>query len=255
LERTGGAVVEQIIRPTGLVDPEISVRPVEGQVDDLLAELRERERRGERVLVTTLTKRMAEDLSEYLQSVGVRVRYMHSEVDTIERMAILRTLRLGKIDVLVGINLLREGLDLPEVSLVAILDADKEGFLRNARSLIQTVGRAARNAEGRAIMYADRVTRSMKECIDETNRRRAAQIAHNEEHGITPETIQKSVEEIEFATRVADARSAPASTVAEPSGSYQDEVNREDLVASLCELFAQVAARPPPHRPSPRFGP
>ena len=241
LERTGGAVVEQIIRPTGLVDPEISVRPVKGQVDDLLAEIRERERLGERVLVTTLTKRMAEDLSEYLQSVGVRVRYMHSEVDTIERMVILRMLRLGKIDVLVGINLLREGLDLPEVSLVAILDADKEGFLRNARSLIQTIGRAARNADGKAIMYADRVARSMKECIDETNRRRTAQIAHNEEHGITPETIQKSVEEIEFATRVADARAAPASIVAELSGSYQDEVNREEYVKILEQEMAEAS--------------
>ncbi|MDE3004284.1 MAG: excinuclease ABC subunit UvrB [Gemmatimonadota bacterium] len=241
LEKTGGAVVEQIIRPTGLVDPKISVRPVKGQVDDLLAEIREREKRRERVLVTTLTKRMAEDLSEYLQSVGVRVRYMHSEVDTIERMAILRTLRLGKIDVLVGINLLREGLDLPEVSLVAILDADKEGFLRNARSLIQTVGRAARNAGGEAIMYADRITRSMNACIDETNRRRAAQLAHNEKHGITPETIQKSIEEIEFATRVADARVAPASGVAEPSGSYQDEVNREEYVKILEQEMAEAA--------------
>ena len=200
LEHAGGVVVEQIIRPTGLVDPEVVVRPVKGQVDDLLAEIREREKRAERVLVTTLTKRMAEDLSEYLQSVGVRVRYMHSEVDTIERMVILRSLRLGKIDVLVGINLLREGLDLPEVSLVAILDADKEGFLRDGRSLIQTIGRAARNIEGKAIMYADRVTKSMRRCIDETNRRREIQIEYNERHGITPETIRKSVEEIEFAT-------------------------------------------------------
>ncbi len=240
LERTGGAVVEQIIRPTGLVDPEIHVRPVKGQVDDLLAEIREREKRGERVLVTTLTKRMAEDLSEYLQSVGVRVRYMHSEVDTIERMAILRSLRLGKIDVLVGINLLREGLDLPEVSLVAILDADKEGFLRNARSLIQTVGRAARNVGGMAIMYADRVTASMQQCIDETNRRRELQIEHNEEHGITPATVSKSVEEIEFATRVADARLAPAA-VAEAPESYADEVNREEYVKILEKEMADAA--------------
>jgi excinuclease ABC subunit B len=240
LGATGGAVVEQIIRPTGLVDPEIVVRPVKGQVDDLLAEIREREKRGERVLVTTLTKRMAEDLSEYLQSVGVRVRYMHSEVDTIERMAILRSLRLGKIDVLVGINLLREGLDLPEVSLVAILDADKEGVLRNARSLIQTVGRAARNVEGMAIMYADRVTASMRQAIDETNRRRVAQTEHNAEHGITPETIRKSVEEIEFSTRVADARVTPAA-VAEGPESYADEVNREEYVKILEKEMAEAA--------------
>ena len=240
LERAGGVVVEQIIRPTGLVDPEVIVRPVKGQVDDLLAEIRAREKRNERVLVTTLTKRMAEDLSEYLQSVGVRVRYMHSEVDTIERMAIIRQLRLGKIDVLVGINLLREGLDLPEVSLVAILDADKEGFLRDARSLIQTIGRAARNVDAKAIMYADRVTRSMRQCLDETNRRREIQLAHNEEHGITPETIRKSIEEIEFSTRVADAREAPAK-VAEGAGSYADEVNREELIKILETEMAQAA--------------
>jgi|TARA_B100000676_G_scaffold307236_1_gene365220 excinuclease ABC subunit B len=241
VERTGGVIVEQIIRPTGLIDPEISVRPVKGQVDDLLGEIREREQLGERVLVTTLTKRMAEDLSEYLQSVGVRVRYMHSEVDTIERMAILRSLRLGKIDVLVGINLLREGLDLPEVSLVAILDADKEGFLRNARSLIQTVGRAARNASGKAILYADKITTSMQECLDETNRRRAIQIVHNEEHGITPETIQKSVEEIEFATRVADARQAPTAAAVKASESYQEEVNLEEYLKILEQEMADAA--------------
>jgi excinuclease ABC subunit B len=240
IELAGGVLVEQIIRPTGLVDPEVIIRPVKGQVDDLLAEIRDRETQGERVLVTTLTKRMAEDLSEYLQSVGVRVRYMHSEVDTIERMAILRSLRLGKIDVLVGINLLREGLDLPEVSLVAILDADKEGFLRDARSLIQTIGRAARNVEGKAIMYADRITRSMQRCIEETNRRREIQIAHNVEHGITPATIRKSVEEIEFSTRVADARLVPA-RVAEPTETYADELNREEYVKILEKEMAEAA--------------
>jgi excinuclease ABC subunit B len=233
-------VVEQIIRPTGLVDPEVDVRPVKGQVDDLLAEIRDREKRGERVLVTTLTKRMAEDLSEYLASVGVRVRYMHSEVDTIERMDILRALRLGKIDVLVGINLLREGLDLPEVSLVAILDADKEGFLRDARSLIQTIGRAARNVGGRAIMYADRMTDSMRKCLDETARRRDIQLAHNAEHGITPQTVEKSIQEIQFSTRVADAREAPA-TVKETSATYTDEVNREEYLKILEEEMRQAA--------------
>jgi excinuclease ABC subunit B len=240
LQQAGGVVVEQIIRPTGLVDPAVDVRPVKGQVDDLLAEIRKREGR-ERVLVTTLTKRMAEDLSEYLQSIGIRVRYMHSEVNTIERMAILRQLRLGKIDVLVGINLLREGLDLPEVSLVAILDADKEGFLRDERSLIQTIGRAARNVEGKAIMYADRVTSSMRRCIEETNRRREIQTEHNARHGITPETIRKSVEEIEFATRVADARTA-GPRVAEQPATYADEVNLEQYVKILEKEMAEAAS-------------
>ena len=230
-----GVVVEQIIRPTGLVDPEVEVRPVRGQVDDLLAEIHERAARGERILVTTLTKRMAEDLSEYLQSLGVRVRYMHSEINTIDRVDILRALRLGGIDVLVGINLLREGLDLPEVSLVAILDADKEGFLRDARSLIQTIGRAARNVRGTAILYADTITESMARCLDETNRRREIQLAYNSEHRITPETIVKSVEEIEFSTRVADAREKPAALVAEPQPGYSDEVNREEYVKILEE--------------------
>ena len=241
LELCGGVVTEQIIRPTGLVDPPIDVRPVRGQVDDLLAEIRERAAAGERVLVTTLTKRMAEDLSEYMQSVGVRVRYMHADIDTIERMEILRTLRLGRIDVLVGINLLREGLDLPEVSLVAILDADKEGFLRNARSLIQTVGRAARNANGRAILYADRITRSMRVCLDETERRRRVQLAHNERHGITPKTILKSVEEIERATRVADARERPLAKVAEPARGYAEEIDSEAYMKIIEEEMAKAA--------------
>ena len=196
LRHSGGVVVEQIIRPTGLLDPVIDVRPVKGQVDDLLAEIRDRASRGERVLVTTLTKRMAEDLTQYYQELGVKVRYLHSDIDTLERIQILRDLRRGEFDVLVGINLLREGLDLPEVSLVAILDADKEGFLRSSGSLIQTVGRAARNVNGRAIMYADRMTDSMKQAIGETDRRRQIQEAYNTEHGITPASIVKSIDEV-----------------------------------------------------------
>ncbi|MDP2469844.1 MAG: excinuclease ABC subunit UvrB [Candidatus Palauibacterales bacterium] len=208
LRRSGGVVVEQLIRPTGLLDPAVEIRPVAGQVDDLLEEIRLRTSRSERILVTTLTKRMAEDLSEYLASRGVRVRYMHSDINSIERVEILRELRLGVFDVLVGINLLREGLDLPEVSLVAILDADKEGFLRSETSLIQTIGRAARNSEGMAVMYADRITGSMERAIRETDRRREVQARYNEEHGIVPRSIVKSVEQIRFTTSVADARVA-----------------------------------------------
>jgi len=204
-ERTrSGQVVEQVIRPTGLLDPIIEVRPVEGQIDDLIGEINLRLGRKERTLVTTLTKRMAEDLTAYLQGAGIKVRYMHHDVDTIERMEIIRDLRLGAFDVLVGINLLREGLDLPEVSLVAILDADKEGFLRSDTSLIQTVGRAARNADGLVIMYADRVTRSMERTISETERRREKQDAYNQAHGIVPKTVIKSVREMLEISKSAD---------------------------------------------------
>jgi excinuclease ABC subunit B len=239
LRLSGGVIVEQIIRPTGLVDPQVEIRPVAGQVDDLLNEIRQREKKNERVLVTTLTKRMAEDLTDYLQQHGVRVRYLHSEIDAIERVEIIRGLRLGEFDVLVGINLLREGLDLPEVSLVAVLDADQEGFLRSDRSLIQTVGRAARHLSGRAILYADRVTGSMERALSEMNRRRDTQLAYNAEHGITPRSIVKSVGDIRFVTRVADARVGrpAASAVRRPA-----DAGERDALIRLLEQQMQAAA-------------
>jgi excinuclease ABC subunit B len=245
LRKSGGVVVEQIIRPTGLLDPEVFVRPVRGQVDDLLEEIRSREAVREKVLVTTLTKRMAEDLSDYLNEVGVRVRYMHSDIDSIQRMEILRGLRTDEFDVLVGINLLREGLDLPEVSLVAVLDADKEGFLRSATSLIQTAGRAARNVHGRVILYADRVTDSMRRMMEETERRREIQAAHNEAHGIEPRTILKTHAQILMSTSVADSRAAGPRVreVRERVSGLSGELEREELARSLEAEMKSAAER------------
>jgi excinuclease ABC subunit B len=243
-------IVEQIIRPTGLVDPQIEVRSTKGQIDDLVAEVREHAERDERVLVTTLTKKMAEDLTDYMFEQGLRVRYLHADVPTLERIEILRDLRAGVFDCLVGINLLREGLDLPEVSLVAILDADKEGFLRNFRSLIQTTGRAARNVSGTVIMYADKVTDSMRNAIDETNRRRAIQVAYNTEHGIEPQTIRKAIHAIvDYARRADGDESAAAEVARELSGLPRDEVMRliatleEDMTFSAEALDFESAAR------------
>jgi excinuclease ABC subunit B len=240
LSQSQGAVVEQIIRPTGLIDPPIDVRPVRGQVDDLLQEIRDRVARGERVLVTTLTKRMAEDLTQYYQELGVRVRYLHSDIETLERVQILRDLRRGEFDVLVGINLLREGLDLPEVSLVAILDADKEGFLRSAGSLIQTSGRAARNVNGRVIMYADQMTDSMRAAISETERRRARQEEYNREHGITPQSIVKQIDEVMSSVYERDYMTPAAPRDGTERFKTQAELDR--YIASLQEEMKAAAA-------------
>jgi excinuclease ABC subunit B len=244
LERAQGLVVEQIIRPTGLVDPQLEVRPTEGQLDDLLSECRGRVKRGERVLVTTLTKRMAEDLTEYFQQMGVNTRYLHSDIDTIERMAIIRALRAGEFDVLVGINLLREGLDLPEVSLVAILDADKEGFLRSSGALIQTFGRAARNVQGSVIMYGDKVTRAMHSAMEETERRRERQLAYNAEHGITPQTIRKAVGEgLQVASQVAADEKAQQALAAEELAGYGDDPRRLAKAVRKLEREMRDAAK------------
>lgn len=253
LEKSGGAIVEQIIRPTGLLDPEIQVRPVKNQIDDLLGEIRKRAKLKERVLVTTLTKRMSEDLTDYLANIGVRVKYMHSEVESLDRVKIIRGLRLGDFDVLVGVNLLREGLDLPEVSLVTILDADKEGFLRSEKSLLQTAGRTARNANGLVIMYADRVTESMKKVLDETTRRRKIQQDYNKKHKIQPKTIYKTYEEIMSTTVVADSKAkyekrkkellkpTSISAITEPIFKKISDSEKEKLIMQLKEEMLNAA--------------
>ncbi len=241
LEKTGGVVVEQVIRPTGLMDPEIEVRPVRGQVEDLMGEIRARAARNERVLVTTLTKKMAEDLCEYYTELGLRVRYLHSEIDTLERVKILRDLRKGEFDGLIGINLLREGLDLPEVSLVAILDADKEGFLRSTSALIQTAGRAARNVRGKVVMYADVVTNSMRTAIDETNRRREIQMRFNQEHGVTPESIVKPIDSALVRIYEADYYDIPE--IAEETKSYQSQDQLQAEIGRLEEEMRRAAKR------------
>ncbi|HEX2897351.1 MAG TPA: helicase-related protein, partial [candidate division Zixibacteria bacterium] len=240
LERSEGVVVEQVIRPTGLLDPVISIRPLSNQVDDLMEQIKVRVARGERVLVTTLTKRMAEDLTDYLDQADLRVRYLHSEIDSIERTDIIRDLRLAEFDVLVGVNLLREGLDLPEVSLVAVMDADKEGFLRSARSLIQTSGRAARNKNGEVIFYADIMTDSMKKAIEETDRRRKKQTEYNLEHNINPETIFKTRDEILRTTQFADTRTVEESKQFEKPGHF-DDLSKEGKISFLLKSMMKAA--------------
>lgn len=247
LQQSGGSFVEQIIRPTGLLDPEIIVRPIKGQIDDLIGEIKARVKRKERTLVTTLTKKMAEDLTDYLDKLGILVRYIHSDIDSLERVEIIRDLRIGDFDVLVGVNLLREGLDLPEVSLVAIIDADKEGFLRSERSLMQTAGRTARNVDGKVIMYADIITESMRKTIEETNRRREIQQKYNEEHGITPKTVFKSREEILSSTSIAELRKkepekeAAFAKVAEPVIKYMTTEQQNDLIEQMTEEMLEAA--------------
>jgi excinuclease ABC subunit B len=241
MEKSKGVFVEQVIRPTGLVDPEVIIRPIKNQIDDLIGEIRQRSAAKERVLVTTLTKRMAEDLTEYLQDVSIKVRYIHSDIDALERVEILRDLRLGNFDVLVGVNLLREGLDLPEVSMVAILDADKEGFLRSERSLIQTAGRTARNVNGRVVMYADKITDSMQRMLDETRRRREKQVGFNKQHNITPKTIYKSYDEVMASTAVADVKASRDArrerermpVVADSIVKYLTKEQKSDLIEEL----------------------
>jgi excinuclease ABC subunit B len=236
--RNSTVLAEQLIRPTGIVDPDVELRATKNQIDDLLGEIRAREAAGERVLVTTLTKKMAEDLTDYLLESGVKARYLHSEIDTIERIQIIRSLRLGEFDVLVGVNLLREGLDLPEVSLVAILDADKEGFLRGRTSLIQTIGRAARNVNGKVLMYADKQTEAIKESLDETNRRRAVQLAYNEEHGIVPETIAKGVSDIAELLQL-ESPTVPSSR-RRRGGTKVEGMSREDLEKLVVTLEEEM---------------